>query len=190
MTYPIAPPVQGQPVSSSLFGQKVIDAITDMDLRIALREAQLELPASVTATAGGAGTNTCAGTANVWNNLPTNALTASITNPSDIFNLRCLVFQGAWLDSDTGTIRFGINITGGVVSDPNPGTNSAAGWGMVPHAGVTGSVTQHSGAFQLLIPAGAAAVNFTGQYMRSSASGTQQVNYATLEVVPWRYELP
>jgi hypothetical protein len=183
-------PIHGQPADPDTYGVRVRNAILDLDQRLALREAAEELPSAVTATAGGGGTNSIVSAINTWANLPTNGVTAQITNPSDLFNLRCLVLFGAWFDvAATGSCRFSFNITGGVTKSPGPGANNPAGWGLLPIEGGNGEVGQRMGAFQLLIPAGAATVTLTGQAYRTAAVASQ-VNYPTVEIIPWRYEIP
>jgi hypothetical protein len=186
MTYTIGLPIQGQPISSGNYGIKVRDAINDLDTRVALIEAAQSLPLSVRNTGN---TNTVTGTANTWTNLPTNPWpTTQMTNPSADFDLYCLVNFGCWLTNTTGSLRMGVLLTGGISAGPDPGVNSVAGWGMMPLESTAGLQSQHAGAFSIVIPAGAAAVTFTAQSQRSVASGTQSVNYPTIEVTPIRFQ--
>jgi hypothetical protein len=186
MPYTIGLPIQGQPISSGNYGIKVRDAINDLDLRVAQIEASQILPLSVRNTGS---TNVFAGAANVWANLPTNPWpTTQMTNPSVDFDLYCLVNFGAWLQNNTGSLRMGVLVSGGVTAGPDPGANSVAGWGMMPLESTAGLQSQHAGAFSIIIPAGAAAVTFTAQAQRSVASGVQNVNYPTIEVTPIRFQ--
>jgi hypothetical protein len=180
-------PVKGQPISSSLFGIKVRNAIIDLGVRMGIREAAEQLPAAV--KIGGNGTNVIAAAANTWANLPTTTAVVTITNPSSTFKLVCLVFFGAWMQSSVGDVRAGINITGGVVSDPDPGDNSPAGYGLMPLTSSTTPVAQ-MGMFQLDIPPGAATVTLTMQGRRSNGTANAQVNYPTINVVPQHFATP
>jgi hypothetical protein len=182
-------PVPEQPISSSLFGKKVRDYIIDLGIRMGIREAAEELPPAV--KFAGNGTNLLTASAGVWQNLPTTPASVVITNPSTTFRLVCMVFFGAWMQTNVGNVRASINVTGGVTSDPDPGDNSVAGFGMMP---LTSSATPHNqvGVFQLDIPPGAAAVTLTMQGQRSTAAGgtNMAINYPTINVMPQRYEIP
>jgi hypothetical protein len=183
----IALPVKGQPISSTGFGVKARNAIIDLGRRMGIREAAEQLPSSVSVQ--GNGINSITAAINTWQTMPSFPASVNITNPSTTFNLVCFVFFGAWMQIATsGTIRMGINVTGGVTADPDPGVNSPVGWGLVPMTSSAGS-DQHSGMFQLTIPPNVAAVNLNAQGMRSAANAAQ-VNYPSINVIPWRYETP
>jgi hypothetical protein len=183
----IAAPISGQPMSVGMYGIPMRDAVRDLDVRVALLEAAQILPIAVRGSASG--TNTLTPAINVWTNLPTNTWgTVQMTNPSTEFDLMCLVSFGAWMNNTAGSLRFGVLLTGGVSAGPDPSTNSVAGFGMMPLEGANSQSVQHAGSFSLIIPAGAAAVTFTGQGQRSVASGTQNINYPTIEVTPIRFQ--
>lgn len=183
----IVVPVQGQPISSSGFGNKVRDYIIDLGVRMGIREAAEELPAPWSA-AGGNG-NSVTAAINTWQTLTPNGVSLVVTNPSIQFDLVCMVYFGAWMQIATaGSVRFGLNITGGVTSDPDPGANSPVGFGLMPLTSAANS-QQCTGLFQMTIPAGAAAVTLTGQGFRSIANAAS-VNYPAINVVPQQYRLP
>jgi hypothetical protein len=188
----IGVPVPGQPISAGAYGIPVRDAIIDLDTRVGIREAAEQLPASVSNANNGASGTWTAG-AGIWAVLPTNPLSVAFTNPSTVFNLVCNVFYGAWIRSATaGTqARFGIALSGGVtVATPAAGVaNQPVGWGLFPTNGGNPNLEQHMGFFQMVIPAGAAAVTLTAQGYRSAAN-TVEFAYPTIAVVPDRYELP
>jgi hypothetical protein len=187
MPYDIGLPIQGQPISSGSFGVPVKNAIDDLDARMSIVESNLVLPSPVNAF--GNGTNAVTAAAGVWQTLASANAVANITNPSDVYNLICLIFFGAWQLTTTGDVRMGINVTGGVVSDPEIGPNSPLGYGLTPQSTFTTS-SQGMGMFKLVIPPNVAAVTLTAQGKRSAGSGGQNVNYPTIEIVPFRYELP
>ena len=183
----IVVPVQGQPISSSGFGNKVRDYIIDLGVRMGIREAAEELPAPWSAAGGN--NNQITAAINTWQTAGPNGVSLVVANPSLQFDLVCLVHFGAWMYIVTsGSVRMGLNITGGVTSDPDPGTNSPVGFGMMP---LTSSreVDQHSGMFQMVIPAGAASVTLTAQGFRSVANNAF-VNYPAINVIPIQYRLP
>jgi hypothetical protein len=179
-------PVQGLPISSTQYGIKVRDAIIDIDQRMRIMEANLNLPASVSVQ--GFGTNTLASAANTWANLPTTPAVVAFTNPSTDFDLVVDVYYGAWLSVSTGDVRAGVALSGGVTATPNPGAaNQPVGWGLFPLTTLSTS-DQHMGFFQVIIPKSVAAVTFTMQGWRSSGAATAQVNYGSIYVVPRKYQ--
>lgn len=179
-------PVQGQPISSGGYGIPARNAILDLDARVARVEANNVLPAPVNAF--GNGTNQITAAINTWQTLATANAVANITNPSDTFQLRCLVFFGAWMTTSGGAVRMGLNVTGGVTSDPEIGANSPLGYGLTPQS-TNANSSGNMGVFQLVIPPNVATVTLTAQGHRT-ASSTQFVNYPTIEIIPFRYELP
>lgn len=182
-------PVKGQPISSGGFGGPVRDAIVDMDMRVALLEASLILPEAV--RGAGSNVNNVTAAVNTWQTLTASVWpTMQMTNPSDTFDLVCLVQYGAWMICSSGSVRFGVLLTGGLSGGPDPGNPGPAGWGMVPleSSGTTFS-SQHHASFSIVIPAGAAPVTFTPQGQRSSSSaGTYGVNYPSIEIMPVRFQ--
>lgn len=188
----IQTPTQGQPISSAGYGIPVREAVIDLDRRLLIREAnEALLPDPVSAS--GNGTNAVTWAASTWQVLPSNNAVAVITNPSLDFDLLCQVFFGAWIlvgPSGSGDVRFGLNVTGGVVSGPGVGSNAPASWGMLPTTTMLTS-NQRMGYFTLRIPAAAAAVTLTGYGQRSSATGgNQQINYPTIDIMPTRFVEP
>lgn len=178
-------PTAGQPVSSSTFGKKVRDYIIDLGARMTVREAAEELPSPISGTGGNSNSITAA--INTWQTIGPNGVAVNVTNPSTIFDLICLVFFGGWMNIATaGNLRMGINVTGGVTSDPEPGFNSPVGFGMMPITSVAGLSQQCMGMFQLEIPAGAATVTLTAQGQRSAANAAN-INYPAINVIPIRY---
>lgn len=184
----IGVPVGGQPISTSAFGVPVRNAINDIDTRLAILEAAQLLPANVSAQGGGI--NTISAAANVWAVLPNFPVSVVMTNPSDVFNLVCNVFFGAWMQAAAGDVRMGFVLSGGLtVSPPTTGANQPIGWGLLPLTTQTTS-DQHMGFAQVVIPAGASAVTFTGWGMRSNGTSNSQVNYPSINVVPDRFVAP
>lgn len=186
----IVVPVAGQPISVGSYGIPVRDAILDLDERLGVREAAEALPASLNVQ--GNGVNSLTNTINAWQTLTANPASLVVTNPSSVFNLVCMVYFGGWMQVGAGgggDLRMGINVTGGVTSDPDPGANSPVGYGLMPLVSSL-TVEQKMGMFELIIPAGAAAVTLTAQGRRTSNASTTacQINYPAINVIPWRYQ--
>lgn len=187
----ISIPVQGQPISSGTFGIPVRDAILDLAARMAVREAAEDLPVAVSVANSSNTTGTFSTAAATWAALSVNPISCVMTNPSTAFDLVCNVHYGAWMSiAATAQARLGVALTGGVTASPSggPGPNQPVGWGLFAETGST-ALDQHNGFFQVIIPAGAAAVTFTIQGYRSVANATV-IQYPTIYVVPDRYQLP
>jgi hypothetical protein len=182
--------VGGQPISSSQFGSKVRASILDIDARLLALEAQASLPMAV--RGGASGQNVITSGAGVWANMATSTWgSISITNPSPDFDLYCLVTYGAWMVCPalaSQDLRFGVLMSGGLVGGPDPGSPGPAGNGMIPIEAAATLSSQHMGSFSIVIPAGAGAVSFVAQGKRNVASGTQNINYPSIEVVPIRFQ--
>ncbi len=183
----IAIPTPLQPASAGMFGLKVRSSILDIDARLRLLEGSLSLPPPVKVAPDGS--NAISAAANIWQNLPTTPTSVAITNPSSIFEMLCHVFFGAWLQTSAGAVNYSIDVSGGVVSDPTPGDNSPAGWGMLPTS-TSVNRQQSMGYFLLVIPPSVAAVTLTGQGLRTNGSATASVSYPTIHCTPFRYQLP
>lgn len=143
-----------------------------------------DLPDPVGAAAGGAGTNTV--TATSWAVLPTNTVTVAITNPHPSADMVCLVDFGAWMSASASDVRVGVDISGALTVPPGIGSGGPRGWGMIPQTS-TATNAQYSAAFPVTLPPGT--TTFKLYAYRTAASGTQQVNYAVIEVMPVRYAL-
>jgi hypothetical protein len=178
-------PVPGQAISVSQYGVPVRDAILDIDDR--LEEATYELPNEQTGY--GAGANTIVSGANVWADLPTFPSAGSITNPHPSREMLCTVTYGAWLGATTGGVRIFPVFSGAVtLAGGSLGTgNGPEGWGEVPLSSLLAGTESGFAASTVTVPA-AGVLNFKIQALRSIASGTQQVNYATIRVNPLRYK--
>lgn len=146
-----------------------------------------DLPDEVSAS--GASVNTLAGGAATWTNLPTNNISAVITNPSSTRDLLVQVSYGAWLDTSAGDVRFCIACSGGLTIGDGIGVGGALSWGEIPS--VAGTVaTQCFATYTAVILAGAAACTFRARGYRSSGAATAHVNYPTLRVTPIRWQRP
>lgn len=132
----------------------------------------------------GNGTNTV--TATTWTDLPTTACTGSITNPHPAVNMICLVTFGAWIIAGSSiATRICPRVSGSTTIAAGVGAGGPMGWGQIPISTSTG--TQHVSASAVYsLPPGAA--TFTMQAYRDSASGTQNVNYPTIQIVPIRFD--
>lgn len=118
--------------------------------------------------------------------LPT-PLTVSFTNPSSVYKLVVDVQISAWLSAATNDVRAGLAASGGVTFTPALGSGGAIANSenmYTSTAGTQCAVTIPN----IIIPAGAAAVTFAMQAMRST-SGTQLVSYPAIRVIPRRYSV-
>ena len=149
-----------------------------------IEAADFSLP--TIATGFGNGTNTVTGT--TFTNLPTNACTAAITNPHPTANMICLVTWGAWMSASANAIRCCPAVSGSIAIAAGIGVGGPIGWGEVPMSG-SSSYMHHAGSATYALPASATAATFTMQAMRDSASGTQQVDYATIRIIPLRFDV-
>jgi hypothetical protein len=130
-------------------------------------------------------------TATAYANLPTTSLAVSITNPSSDWDLEVDVEISAWLISD-GTRELTCSVAG------SGGMTFAAGSLSNGHAITqgenlinTGTAAVHcSSRIPVVIPAGAAAVTFTFQAKRNTATGVQSVNSAAIRAIPQKFRLP
>lgn len=150
--------------------------------------AFLTLPASQ--SVGGAGGNTI--TSITFAALPTTPLSLVVTNPSSVYNLEVDVTFGAWVASGNTAVQLqgGVAGSGGMTW----AADSVGAGGPVSNGQVilTQNADAHSArnGFTVIIPAGAAAVTFTLQAKRTSASGTQIFNQPFLQVQPRRLIKP
>lgn len=120
--------------------------------------------------------------------LPTGPISVSITNPSADYALEVDVTISAWLISN-GTVELTASVAGSggmTFAAGSTGNGHAASQGEnlinTGTAAVQGSVT-----IPVTIPAGAAAVTFTFQAKRNSASGTENINFPTIRATPRRF---
>lgn len=142
------------------------------------------LPDPVAATAGGAGTNTI--TATSWAVLPSNAVTAVISNPHPGLNMLCLVTFGAWMVATANGVRAAVDISGSLTVAPGVGGGASVGWGEVLFCGAA-TTNQYAASFTVEMPVSLTPATFRLHAYRDAASGTQQVNYPTIRVVPLRF---
>jgi len=149
-----------------------------------LDATDFDLPAAVTAY--GAGQNTV--TATSFADLPTYPCEGELTNPHPTLPLLVLVTYSAWMNCSAGVgVRAALAISGSTTVVAGIGGGAAAGWGEVLYEGDNGTNSQHSASYTVELPVSANAATFTFQAYRDSASGTQQVNYPTLRLIPLRY---
>ncbi len=139
---------------------------------------------------GGAGANTI--TSLTMAALPTTPISLVVTNPSSVYNLEVDITFGAWVASGNTSVQCqaGVAASGGMTF----AADSIGGGGPVAQGQLilTQNVDAHSAesGFQVIIPAGAAAVTFAVQARRSSALGTQIFNQPFLRAQPRRFIKP
>lgn len=122
--------------------------------------------------------------------IPTTPVSLSITNPSSVFDLEVDLTAGAWMAASANDVRAGIAASGGMSFSPTAfGSGGGLSFGDIMIVSSSASTGQRI-SYPVTIPAGAAAVTFALQAMRSSATGTQNVNYATLRATPRRFKKP
>jgi hypothetical protein len=139
------------------------------------------MPATVTAY--GNGTNTI--TSATFAALPTNPCSVAFTNPSATRALEVRVSYGAWVLAASGDVRGCVVATGGLTITSGVGGGGAIGWGEILYTSAASGSQAHAD-FTCTIPAGAAAVTFTVQALRTGA-GAVSLNYPTLRVAPQRF---
>lgn len=155
---------------------------TDLQALAAAVNTLLDLPDSVDANVNAQLTIT----ATSFSALPT-PLTVSFTNPSADFDLLVDVQITAWLSASSNDVRAGLSASGGVSFTPALGSGGAKANSENLYCSV--GAGQCSIILPIIIPAGAAAVTFAMQGMRS-VSGTQLISYPAIRVMPRRYMAP
>lgn len=142
------------------------------------------------ATGFGNGVNSVSGvTASTWTDLPSAPCVATIRNPHPTAPMLCWVSVGAWMTTDAGSLRICPRVSGSTTIAAGVGGGGPAGWGLMPFTG-TGAYAQAAGSWPVVLPASTTPATFTVQvYRDGSAGSTQQVNYATLVVLPVRFVL-
>ena len=131
----------------------------------------------------GNGTNTISATS--FSVLPGTPCSASITNPHPTASMLTLVSYGAWLVATTNTVRISLDITGSVtIAAGSIGGGAAAGYGEIPYLNAAPGGGQNAATITVEVPPGTA--TFEMWAMRTT-SGSQQVNYPTIRLVPLRY---
>ncbi|MGD2042026.1 MAG: hypothetical protein PVJ28_00130 [Acidimicrobiia bacterium] len=135
-------------------------------------------------TAYGNGTNVI--TATSFTDLPTTSCIAAVTNPHPTANMLCMVTYGAWTTSATSSAqRLCPRVSGAVTIAAGIGGGGPIGWGEVIRTDTDDGYGTKSATVSYELPPGTS--TFTLQAYREAASGTHQVNYATLRLVPLRY---
>lgn len=138
-------------------------------------------------TAFGNGTNVV--TATSFTDLPTTACIAAITNPHPTAAMIVEVHFGSWLTAGSNIFtRFCPRVSGSVTIAAGIGNGGPIGWGEVPGHSSTNKL-QLMGMATYSLPASGTAATFTVQAYRDSASGTQNVDYPTLRIVPIRFDI-
>lgn len=140
-----------------------------------------DLPAVVTAF--GNGFNSI--TATTFTDLPTTSCIAAITNPHPTATMVTLVEFGAWLNSGGIAVRCCPRVSGSVTIAAGIGVGGPVGWGEVPVGGNNLNPMQCQGGGVYDLPSGTA--TFTMQAFRDSASGTEQINYPVIRLIPLYY---
>lgn len=153
-----------------------------MAILAGMKASAVDLTLPAIAQGYGNGTNTI--TATTWTDLPTTACTCSITNPHPTADLLCQVTFSAWMSASASAVRMCPRVSGSVTVAAGPG-GIALGWGAIPRGLV--EYVSYSAVGYVTLPVSATAATFTMQAYREAASGTQNVNYPVIEVVPLRY---
>lgn len=148
----------------------------------------LTLPADVTAVH--ASTQTVTSTTYAALSTP---VSASITNPSSVYDMLVDVKHGAYMASSAASVELSSSIaaTGGLtIAAGTVGGGGAISASEFPLTAGTSTAVALQSTVRYRIPAGAAAVTFAIQAKRSAASGTQIYNFAHLRIMPVRFVLP
>lgn len=164
------------------------DVPADIQALAEWASTMLTLPTAV--NVGGVGSNVITSTG--FAALPSSPLSGAITNPSSVYNLECDVTFGAWVAAGATTMQLqgGVALSGGMsVAADALGSGGIVATGQLI---LTQNVDPHSAqsSFQVIIPAGAAAVTFTVQAKRTVATGTSIYNAPYLTVQPRRFIKP
>lgn len=147
-----------------------------------LDAADFDLPDVVTAYSNG--TNSI--TATSFTVLPTTTCTATITNPHATANMLLLVSWGAWMAAVTANdVRIALDISGALVVAAGIGGGGAAGWGEIPLASTTTASAHFNSMITVELPPGTTTFKMFAQ--RSGATGTHNVNYPTIRLIPLRF---
>lgn len=133
-------------------------------------------------TAFGNGTNVI--TATTFSVLPTTTCTASITNPHPTANMLTLVAYGAWMVATTNDVRMALDISGVTVIAAGIGGGAAIGYGEIPI--VSSSTASMHRQATITVELAPGSTTFKTYGMRTT-SGTQNINYPTIRLVPLRY---
>lgn len=148
-----------------------------------LDATDFDLPDVVT----GYGNGTNVVTATSFAVLPTTTCTATITNPHPTAAMLVLVEYGAWVTAGSNiATRLCPAVSGSITIAAGIGGGGAIGWGEVPVSASTSKVAVR-GSFTVELPASANAASFSMQAYRDSATGTQNVDYPTIRLVPLRF---
>jgi hypothetical protein len=123
-------------------------------------------------------------TATSWAAIPAGTASCSITNPGP-YTLECDVYYGAWMIVTASDLRICPVASGGVTLGAGPG-GICLDWGQILLSSAAAS-TPGTAYGHFSIPAGVGAVTVALQAYRTAASGSQTVNYATVQVVPRRW---
>jgi hypothetical protein len=134
------------------------------------------------------GTNSI--TSLTWAVMPTATADATITNPSNSYNLKVLVlFAGQFVANGQG-IQACIAASGGINISPGPGNGGASGNGEIPSipSQGNGNAFPFSNHVTFSIPPAASAVTFSWYGMVLGAGGTtESIKNITTRVIPLYY---
>lgn len=130
----------------------------------------------------GVGTSTNTIVSAAYAVLPTNPASVSITNPHADADLLCLITYTAWVKSaTTGWVQAGFQLTGDtVMAAPGPADGIGdiiAAYAALPWVHNTGVVT-------VALSPGTTTAEMVA---RTSGTGTQNVDYPVIRIVPLRY---
>lgn len=137
-------------------------------------------------SAYGNGTN--AVTATTFTDLPTNGVSAAITNPHPTASLIVLVTFGAWLQGNGTFVRACPRVSGSTTISAGIGVGGPLGWGEIPGTSASTPVSC-SGSATYELPASSTAATFTLQAYRDNTSNSTAVNYPVIRIIPIRYNV-
>jgi hypothetical protein len=131
--------------------------------------------------------NTIVSGAGIWASLPT-PTTVPMTNPSLTRGLLVDVRYGAWLIANGSAVRCSVGATGGLTIAGGVGSGGAVSYGENLYLGnqASGLSFQKYATFTCTLPANTT-TTFEVLGYRDAASGTENINYPALRVVPLRY---
>lgn len=136
----------------------------------------------------GNGTNTITSTS--FAVLPTAPCQAQILNPHPTKDMLCLVGFGAWMSASASDVRIAVRVTRAHQEQIAAGVGGGGpiGYGEIP-ASALAAITHGHATFTCQLDPSPYPYVFEVYAMRAAASGTQDVRYATLRILPLRYLL-
>lgn len=157
-----------------------------MTILAGAKASAVDLTLPLPAQAHANGVNTVVSGASTWADLPNIACSVAITNPHPTAPMLCLVTWAAYLKVTTSEVRICPRVSGSTTIAAGPG-GIPYGYGQIPRADTTTGYGQKSGSGYVQLPATVTAATFTMQAWRAAATGTQEVNYCVMEILPVRF---